>query len=189
MTFDEWISKRPMNGIYVGDLRAAWNAAIAARDEELRKQEPVGYTDPLYLRVRQSTNGFSARYEADEINKVPLFTHAIPIPPDANMPPKPPMLDKESWEECEDSFNHIIKLLRGEKEAIALLLHIRQIVRSFVAPIPTPSQQEAVYFWRDKESHHWNQCLKEYYESVSKFPQDYDVGVMFILARPDEVTK
>jgi hypothetical protein len=37
MTFEEWIATRYMNGIYLGDLKAAWEAGVKAEREACAK--------------------------------------------------------------------------------------------------------------------------------------------------------
>ena len=76
MTFDEWYASQAHQLSNEPTCRVIWNAAIAARDEELRKQEPVAWIHPLYKESGFKLVGIT-RWSDDCL---PLY--AAPIPPD-----------------------------------------------------------------------------------------------------------
>ena len=77
MIFEEWFDNMldTYPDDYYGVAKDAWNAAIAARDEELRKQEPVAWIHPLYKESGFKLVGIT-RWSDDCL---PLY--AAPIPP------------------------------------------------------------------------------------------------------------
>lgn len=94
MIFEEWFDNMldTYPDDYYGVAKDAWNAAIAARDEELRKQEPVAYTfkqegSPAY------TNNPSFMKLNTQYVYEPLY--AAPIPPE------PTPSQQEALDMCE----------------------------------------------------------------------------------------
>ena len=72
--FDEWLKSRWMNGIYIGDLEAAWNAS---RDSALREAAKLG--KPLNDVIAELTNGnpeFAKMMDEEHERLAPLIEAA-----------------------------------------------------------------------------------------------------------------
>lgn len=149
MIFEEWFDNMldTYPDDYYGVAKDAWNAAIAARDEELRKQEPVAYTfkqegSPAY------TNNPSFMKLNTQYVYEPLY--AAPIPPE------PTPSQQEALRIC-DGF----RVLAGQTNDADKLKHF--ILARPDAPIPPDNHDWKAEYLRQVDLH--NQTLDELREA------------------------
>ena len=145
MIFEEWFDNMldTYPDDYYGVAKDAWNAAIAARDEELRKQEPVAWIHPLYKESGFKLVGIT-RWSDDCL---PLY--AAPIAPE----PTP------SQQEALDHLSNLLKYDSSESWVA---------VESFIlarpdAPIPPDNHDWKAEYLRQVDLH--NQTLDELREA------------------------
>ena len=74
MTYEQWRQQAAKRGDL--NTESAWNAAIAARDEELREQEPVGYVYTLGMNRVEHT-----AIKTRKVLPNGAALYAAPIPP------------------------------------------------------------------------------------------------------------
>lgn len=170
MIFEEWFDNMldTYPDDYYGVAKDAWNAAIAARDEELRKQEPVAWIHPLYKESGFKLVGIT-RWSDDCL---PLY--AAPIPPEQTGDALVEGMYQKMWKD-------FVSLQRGDAKQICVEAELYR--KSLTAPIPpTPSQQEALEALDNMDDYARMSC--------GIIPTGAtEVLRTFILARPDAVKR
>jgi len=73
MTYEQWRRQAAKRGDL--NTESAWNAAIAARDEELKRQEPVVWAQDV---EHEMTPEFAFSWVQTRLHDKPLYTAPMP---------------------------------------------------------------------------------------------------------------